>query len=693
MTVTAPLLAISGSDVVQTAVDALSLGGLYALLALGIALVFGIMRLINFAYGELIMTAGFALVVLDGVPLALRVIAVVAATVVCALLSERLVFRPLRAATPATLLVASFALSYLLQNLAAAIFGTLPRTTLVSDALTRSFSVAGVSISRLDLLTIATTIVLLAGLAAALARTSIGVQMRAAAEDFRTARLVGVRADMVIALAFGLSGVLAAVAAILLVAKTGSVTPTMGATVLVYAFVAMVIGGMGSLTGAVAGAFAIGVTSVLLETLLPSSLVPYRDAFLFALALVVLVARPQGLVPARAAATRVDAEPAAAVPIAGSGPLPSSALQRWSTLPLLVAIVAIAVAVFAGSGPDSQKLVVVTALVNLLVVVGTYTFVGTSGVFSFGHIAFMAVGAYASAIATIPSVRKNLLFSSMPDALVGLHLAPLPAILLGGALAAVLALIVGAPLMRLSGLNAALGTFALLLIVNSVAGNWKQVTNGATGLGGVPRAVDVEGALAAALAGVCVAFLFGITRTARRLRATREDETAARAAGISVVRGRMVAFVLSAFLVGAAGGVYAQTAGSIQPTAFYLPLTFLTIAMLVVGGMTSLSGAVLGTLTLSLIAEVLRRAEDGTSLGPVHLDAPAGLREIGLALVMLAILMARPSGLTGGRELTLHSFAGLRRHTRPSPVSDATAPADARGGHADNVVPNKGEPG
>jgi branched-subunit amino acid ABC-type transport system permease component len=668
----------SASFLLQTVIDAISLGGFYALLALGVALVFGIMRLVNFAYGELIMVSGYALVVFDGAPLGLRLVLVVVATVVFALASERIVFRPLRAASPATLLIGSFALSYFLQNAAGLIFGTLPRSTSVSDGLARSFSVAGLDVSRLDVVTILLAVALLAGLAVLIARTSIGVQMRAAAEDFRTARLMGVRANAVIAAAFALSGILAAAAGVLLVAQTGTVTPTMGASVIVYAFVAVVVGGMGSLSGAAVGGFGLGAASAVLQALLPESLAPYRDAFVFALALATLVARPQGLLPARSAVTRVDAEPAGSPSLSSNAPLPTGLLRRASTLVSLVAGVAV-LALLASTGPGSQDLVVVTALVNMVVVVGLSIFVGNSGVFSFGHIAFMAVGAYTTALLTIPSSSKHLLFLAMPDWLADLHMAPVPAILVGGVLAAALAAALALPLMRLSGLNAALATFAVLLITYSVASNLDEVTNGASGLGGIPKPVGIPGALVAALGAIALAFLFGLTRIARQLRASREDETAARAIGISIVRNRAIAFTVSAFVVGIAGGLSAGAVGSIQPDAFYLSITFLTIAMLVVGGMTSLSGAVVGTVVLSVVAELLRRLEDGAHVGFFSVDAPTGMREIGLAVCMLAILILRPSGLTGGREVTLP----IRRRDRDGGEdgsADQTAVAAAAGG-------------
>lgn len=292
-------------QIVQYVVDALSTGSMYALLALGIALIFGVMQLINFAHGELIMVGGYVLALLAGLPLGVLLVLTIVAAVVLALAMERAAFRPVRGADPATLLVTSFALSFMLQNLAMVVFGSLPKTTNVSTALSRTIEIGGISISRLNIATIVVTLLLLIGLALFLTRTRIGTQMRAAAEDFGMARLLGVKANRVIAMAFAISGVLAGVAAIALVAQTGAVTPTMGVTAALFAFIATILGGMGSLQGAVLGGFVLGALTVLLQAVLPLELRPYRDAFTFIAVIAMLVLRPQGLIVARSRVTRV----------------------------------------------------------------------------------------------------------------------------------------------------------------------------------------------------------------------------------------------------------------------------------------------------------------------------------------------------------------------------------------------------
>lgn len=291
--------------VVQYAIDAVTLAGLYAIFALGIALIFGIMRLINFAHGELIMIGGYALLFVGNPPLPVLIAASIAVAIVFALAMERAAFRPVRNANPATLLVTSFALSYLLQNLTIMIFGARAKSVALSSVLSQSFSVGSLEIPWLDVVTVGLTLVIVLGLGAFLKRTALGVQMRAAAEDFTMARHLGVPANRVIATAFALSGALAGVASFLLVAQSGTVTPNMGTVPVVFAFVATVIGGMGSLPGAVLGGAVLGVLSTVLQASLPLTLRPFRDAFVYMVVLAILIVRPQGLVVVRTERTRV----------------------------------------------------------------------------------------------------------------------------------------------------------------------------------------------------------------------------------------------------------------------------------------------------------------------------------------------------------------------------------------------------
>ncbi|MDQ2700241.1 MAG: branched-chain amino acid ABC transporter permease [Actinomycetota bacterium] len=299
------LLDASITSLAQHVVDALALGSTYALYALGVALVFSVMRLINFAHGELITAGALGFYLFAGMPLAPLLLVTAGLVIGLALLTERVAFRPVRNADPATLLITSFALSYLLQSLLNLFFGSAPKSVNIAGGLTGSFNLAGVSIGGLDALTIVVTALLLTGMALFFAKSTIGIQMRAAAEDFSMARLVGVRANRVIATAFAMSGLLAAIASFFLIVRSGSVTTTIGVAPLLIAFIATVVGGMGSLTGAVVGGMLMGIVTVLFQVILPPELGPYRDAFVYFIVLTVLVFRPRGLIVARSTSTRI----------------------------------------------------------------------------------------------------------------------------------------------------------------------------------------------------------------------------------------------------------------------------------------------------------------------------------------------------------------------------------------------------
>ncbi|MGC2220391.1 MAG: branched-chain amino acid ABC transporter permease [Pseudolabrys sp.] len=300
---------------IQNCVDALSLGSLYALAALGIGLLFGMLRLINFAHGDFITIGAFGLIVpsrndtaimaIGSLPVVLLVPAACAIVVIAALLSDRLVFRPLRTASAPTLMVASFSVGYIIQNTILVTYGARPKTIDLWSSLGEQLHFGAVRVPRLEVVTIGVTLVLLAALTAFLKRTRYGVQIRAAAEDFLMARYLGVRANLAIGVAFALSGVLAAIVSLLFVSETGTLTNVMGVPLMLYAFIATVVGGMGSLVGAVVGGYTVGFLGVMLQAYLPDGLRSFRDAFVFATVVFVLLLRPAGIIPTKALVQRV----------------------------------------------------------------------------------------------------------------------------------------------------------------------------------------------------------------------------------------------------------------------------------------------------------------------------------------------------------------------------------------------------
>jgi branched-chain amino acid transport system permease protein len=240
------------------------------------------------------------------------------------------------------------------------------------------------------------------------------------------------------------------------------------------------------------------------------------------------------------------------------------------------------------------------------------------------------------------------LFPLLRDHTIGNLLSLLLAAAVGGAFA----FVVGLPLMRLSGLAAGIATFAVLEITHNVLREWTRIGPGATTLSLVPETTDALQATLGALVVVTVAWAYGLSRLGRQLRASREDAAAAQGVGVSVHRQRLWAFTLSGALAGFAGGLLVHLLGSITTEQVYLELTFLTLMMLVVGGLTSLLGAVVGALVVSGLDSFLSEAEQGVDVG-ISLDLPQGTRLIFLGAIMALVLIVRPSGLTGGREFRL----------------------------------------
>jgi branched-chain amino acid transport system permease protein len=303
------------TNFVQVLIDAIALGSLYALVALAIGLVFGVMRLINFAQADYITVGAYSLVVpttsatpalmFGALPWALMIFCVVLTVTALALLTERLAFRPLRNTDTTTLLISSFAVSYFLQSLILMFHGGRPKTINIGEGLTSAVHLFGLRIPGVQILTMVVAVTLLVALVFFLRKTSLGVQLRAASENFQMARLLGVPANLVIAVAFAISGLLGGAISLLFVVQTGSLDIKMGLMPTVYAFFATVIGGIGSLPGAVLGGYIVGILSVLLQAYLPEDIRPFRDAVVFSIVILILLARPHGLFVTAGAKERV----------------------------------------------------------------------------------------------------------------------------------------------------------------------------------------------------------------------------------------------------------------------------------------------------------------------------------------------------------------------------------------------------
>ena len=309
---------------IQQIVNALSAGSLYALMAVGLAMVFGILRLINFAHGDLMMIAAYLAVFSlgAGLPLAGAIPVILVGTVAVGLLMERVAYRPIRGAPDVAMLLTSFAVGQILQNGTLLVTRLAGNPTLIAfpspDVLNGVLTVGSITIPKLNIASFVAGIVLLGLLSVFVTRTTLGLSMRAAAEDLPAARLMGIKVDRVVATAFAIGAGLAAVAGLLYSVQAGQVNPYMGFTPVLKAFIAAVIGGFGSIAGAVLGGYVLGFLEVLVTSLagigdllpagsvppeirtflqqwLPSGLASWRDAVVFVVLILVLLIRPEGI--------------------------------------------------------------------------------------------------------------------------------------------------------------------------------------------------------------------------------------------------------------------------------------------------------------------------------------------------------------------------------------------------------------
>jgi branched-chain amino acid transport system permease protein len=289
--------------------------------------------------------------------------------------------------------------------------------------------------------------------------------------------------------------------------------------------------------------------------------------------------------------------------------------------------------------------------ISLTLVLGLQVFMGNSGILSFAHMGFMGVGAYASAVLTIPAQMKGMALPDLYPFLQGVQLSPYVAMAVSGLAAALVAAIVSYPLMRLSDAAAVITSFALLVVLYTVMTHWSALTNGPRTLFGVPKATDVYLAALVALLALVAAIAFKESRTGKLLRASRDDERAAAAVGARIPQLRWRAFILAALFTGIGGALWGHFITSFSPRAFYLKETFLILSMLVIGGANTVTGAVVGTFIVTAAYESLRGLEGVLNEAKVTSEPVIGLTEIVLALAMMAILVLRPGGLFPTREV------------------------------------------
>ncbi len=318
---------------------------------------------------------------------------------------------------------------------------------------------------------------------------------------------------------------------------------------------------------------------------------------------------------------------------------------------MLAAIVAVAALVTGFAFGANGERIATLFLIYLCAVLSISVFTGGSGITSFGHAAFMGIGAYVSGILTMPKALQVSALPQLPAFLAGHETGIVVAVLAVAAAGLIAGLITGVPVARLGGSSASIATLALLIIIHVILNGAREITRGSQTFYGVPRLTTLLTALIFAMAFILIARLFRDTGPGLRLRATRENDVAAQACGVSLFQVRYIGWILSAMLGALAGALYGHFLGAFSPKDFYFDLTFLLIAMLIVGGMLTVTGAIVGTALITAVIQILRLAEGGIDLGFVHIPVIFGLTQLGLGMALLLTIWRRPLGIVGLQEL------------------------------------------
>jgi branched-chain amino acid transport system permease protein len=338
-------------------------------------------------------------------------------------------------------------------------------------------------------------------------------------------------------------------------------------------------------------------------------------------------------------------------------------LSRLTGPALLLAILAVLLAAAAFLAGDYVQRIVIIIGINVILVVSLNLSNGFTGVFSLGHVGFMAIGAYTASVLTLPVNLKGVNLPDLPGWLSHAALPFLPATLAGGLAAALVSLVLGMSLMRLKGSYISVATLGFLVIVQVILVNWDQVTRGARTFAGVPPHTTIWNVWIWAAVSVYVVWRIGASAFGRDMRAGRDNEIAARSLGVSVFGSRLLAFCVSAFLTGVAGSLWGHFITSFSPKSFFFTQAFSIITMLVIGGLGSVSGSVIGVVLITIFSELLRNAERGFDFGTFQIPPIYGASQIIMAVLFVIVIVFRPAGLMGGREIDIKGI--LRRIGAP----------------------------
>jgi branched-chain amino acid transport system permease protein len=615
--------------------NGLVIGNVYALVAIGFSLIFGVTNLINFAQGSLLMLGAFFAFtgVRAGLPLPLAALLSIAATTGIGMLIERVALRPLENAPWIAPLLSTLAITFMLDQ-AAEIIWTPEAQSFPNPLSAYSMVIGAAYVTGMDAAILAISLSSMAALYLFLTRSWSGRALRAMSQDMDAVRQMGVRTERLRLLAFGLGAALAAIAGVMVAMYYQSVYPAMGVPFGLKGFTAALLGGLASIPGAVAGGLLLGILEALAVGYIGEG---FRDMVAFGILLLILTFRPQGLFGDR----RLDAlggsrgasgiMPSTSILLGqGGAPLPQVRSFNLPTPLLALAVAALAALPFL---PVSPYIVQVGLLVLIfaLLAAGLTLLSGAAGIMFLGFSGFFGVGAYVTALAAKQGAPADL------------------ALLMSALLCAVLAGLVGLVCSALTGHVVGLATLAVGVLLWLVLLNWTDVTGGPNGIFGIPRPSlsflpEVPMSSVSAQYWLALAVLVLAVLGAGRLlaspvglswRAIREDRVAAHAAGLPVRRYLVTAFVMAGICAGLAGGLFAFLQRFISPDSFRLDTSFLMVAIIVLGGLGNLTGALIGAAVLIILPETLREA--------------AEYRMILFGAVLYLTLRFRPQGIAGVR--------------------------------------------
>jgi branched-chain amino acid transport system permease protein len=616
--------------------NGLVIGNVYALVAIGFSLIFGVANLINFAQGSLLMVGAFLAYagMRLGLSLPLAVLGAVAGGTALGMAIERLALRPLEHAPAIAPLLSTLAVTFIVDQAAEIVWSPEPHR-FASPLAEWSWVVGDAYVTATDAAILGLSLVAMFALWLFLTRTWTGRALRALSQDGDAARQMGVSTDRLRLLAFGLGAALAAIAGVMIAMYHQTVDPQMGVPFGLKGFTAALLGGLASIPGAVVGGLLLGVLEALAVGYVGEG---FRDMVAFSLLLLILTVRPQGLLGHR----RLDALGGAR---GASGVMPSSSLLMGGGGQPLAASRVLALPPFRLAGlvallgfvpmlglSNYVGQVAATMLIFALLSVGLTVLSGAAGIMFLGFAGFFGAGAY---VAALTAKRWG---------------APAEVALLTAAIAtASLAALLGVLMARLTGHVVGLATLAVGVLIWLVLLNWNAVTGGPNGIFGIPRpplamlpgvrmgslAAQYWQTLGLLMIAVLAAGRLLASPIGRAWRAIREDRVAAHAAGLPVTRYLVSAFALAGACAGLGGGAFAFLQRFISPDSFRLDTSFLLIAMVVIGGLGNLAGALIGAAVLMILPEALRGFAD--------------YRMILFGLLLYLTLRFRPQGIAGVR--------------------------------------------